>query len=420
VLVVDEAATAETRVLTPLLRLVHQAEGKAILLGDPAQLPAVGAGGLFAALCERLGTVELTENRRQHELAERKALARLRAGEPESYLAFAAERGRLHVADDPREARTRLLADWWQAAKRDLGRSVMLAYRRADVAELNEAARALLRGEGKLGRERLLIGEREFRRGDRIVCRRNCDILGVRNGTRGTLEAVDPERRALTLLTDTGERRSLPAWYGSAGFVEHGYALTGHAAQGATVERAFILARDGSALQEWGYVACSRARSETHLYLAASGPERAAHGRPLEEEPATARLADALARSGSERLALETGRARPDPRAARRAYLEQAQARAEQRLGEARAELGRLGWWERRRRAPDLQSEVAFRQAALDHARDSLAAFVRESTESPTTQMKPEPPPVRQVLGRHREITRTRPEREPPGIDLGW
>ena len=47
--------------------------------------------------------------------------------------------------------------------------------------------------------------------------------------------------------------------------LEHGYALTGHAAQGATVERAFVLVEDRGALQEWGYVACSRARRETRL-----------------------------------------------------------------------------------------------------------------------------------------------------------
>src|SRR6266540_662260 len=46
VLVVDEAAMAETRVLAPVLKLVEHAQGKAILIGDPQQLPAVGAGGL--------------------------------------------------------------------------------------------------------------------------------------------------------------------------------------------------------------------------------------------------------------------------------------------------------------------------------------------------------------------------------------
>jgi ATP-dependent exoDNAse (exonuclease V) alpha subunit len=43
VLLVDEAGMAETRVLAPVLDLVEQAGGKAVLIGDPQQLPAVGA-----------------------------------------------------------------------------------------------------------------------------------------------------------------------------------------------------------------------------------------------------------------------------------------------------------------------------------------------------------------------------------------
>jgi hypothetical protein len=113
VLVVDEAGMAETRVLAPLLHLVEQAEGKALLVGDPAQLPSVGAGGLYPALCERLGMIELGANRRQRDPLEREALARLRGGNPEPYLAHAAQRGRLAVDDDPTAAKQRLLADWW-------------------------------------------------------------------------------------------------------------------------------------------------------------------------------------------------------------------------------------------------------------------------------------------------------------------
>jgi len=152
VLVVDEAGMAETRILAPLLALVGEAEGKAILVGDPRQLPAVGAGGLFAAIVERHGAVRLRENRRQRDELERRALEALRAGLGREYLAFAERRERLLVSDGPLQTRARLLADWWQAAKDDLPGSVMIALRRADVAELNAAARALMEAEGKLAR----------------------------------------------------------------------------------------------------------------------------------------------------------------------------------------------------------------------------------------------------------------------------
>jgi ATP-dependent exoDNAse (exonuclease V) alpha subunit len=133
VLVVDEAGMAQTRVLVPLLRLVDEAGGRAILVGDPAQLPAVGAGGLFPAFCEQLGAIELTENRRQVNPVERAALARLRAGDAEPYLAHAASSGRLHVGDDPAAAKQRLLMDWWQCAEYDLTGTVMVAHRCNDV-----------------------------------------------------------------------------------------------------------------------------------------------------------------------------------------------------------------------------------------------------------------------------------------------
>ena len=117
VLVVDEAAMAETRVLAPVLDLVEQAGGKAILIGDPHQLPAVGAGGLFAGIVEREGAVVLTENRRQRDELEREVLARVRAGVGRDYLAYAEKRERLVVSESPVTTRARLLADWWEHAR---------------------------------------------------------------------------------------------------------------------------------------------------------------------------------------------------------------------------------------------------------------------------------------------------------------
>lgn len=201
-LVVDEAGMAETRVLAPLLRLVEQAGGKALLVGDPAQLPAVAAGGLYPALCERLGAIELTEHRRQRDPLEREALARLRRGDPEPYLGHAAQHGLLAVDDEPTMAKQRLLADWWQTGQRDRAANVMLAYWRADVHDLNQAAHALMLRSGRLGRDAVTFGEREFRVGDEVLCRQNDARLGIRNGTRGTIVGLDDE--TLTLRDDAG------------------------------------------------------------------------------------------------------------------------------------------------------------------------------------------------------------------------
>jgi conjugative relaxase-like TrwC/TraI family protein len=303
VLVIDEAGMAETRVLAPVLTMVERAGGKAVLVGDPHQLPAVGAGGLFAAIVERHGAVELTENRRQHDPMERKVLARLRKGFGRDYLAYAEKEGRFVVSDDPVTMRARLLADWWEHSRHDLSGNVMIALRRRDVNELNVLARTLLKTDGRLGGERVEAAGLEFAAGDRVVCRRNSDALAVRNGTRGTIEAVDPEARAITLVTDRGDRTTLPAGYLDAGHVRHGYAITGHAGQGLTVDRAFVLGSADGRLQEWGYVAFSRARDATTVYITSTTALGDGHARALDGRDATTRFAAALEESSIEHLA---------------------------------------------------------------------------------------------------------------------
>ncbi len=67
VLVVDEAGMVGTRDLARLLDAAEQAQAKLVLVGDDRQLPEIQAGGLFSALADRLGAIELTEVRRQRE-----------------------------------------------------------------------------------------------------------------------------------------------------------------------------------------------------------------------------------------------------------------------------------------------------------------------------------------------------------------
>lgn len=399
VLVVDEAGMAETRVLAPLLRLVDEAGGKAILVGDPRQLPSVGAGGLFPALCERLGTITLTENHRQIDAAERAALARLRAGDPEPYLAHAASSGRVHVGDDPTTAKQRLLEDWWQAAEHDLAGTVMLAHRRDDVRDLNEGARALMLRTDRLGSEPLMLGEREFRLGDRVLCRHNDSRLGLRNGMRGSVVDLDHASETLTVRMQAGAARSIPFAY-AADHLDHAYALTGHAAQGVSVERAFVLLREEGALREWSYVACSRARTETRLYLVDHPLEREQHGRPLDELDPPARLTGALERSAAQELALTQAWPAPSE-GTRRAYeglrrqREKALKTAEQRLVDAQGELRRLGRLGHRRQRADLQVEIGRQRAAVDLARAQVASMpLKPPTPqlAPTPRRRPEPP----------------------------
>jgi hypothetical protein len=138
--------------------------------------------------------------------------------------------------------------------------------------------------------------------GDRIVCLRNSDAVGVRNGTRATVEQIHRDAGAVSLRTDRGDAVRISARYLDAGHVRHAYALTGHAGQGATVERAFVLGRDEGQLQEWGYVALSRAREATRLYLV-EAPVLGERTPEVPERDVVDRTAVALERPSRDQLA---------------------------------------------------------------------------------------------------------------------
>ena len=321
VLVVDEAGMLGSRRLTRLLDHAQQAEAKVVLVGDDRQLAAIDAGGGFRALRLRLGASELTENRRQHHTWEREALELVRSGLVEEAVAAYRDHDRVVCADSKPAATLALLQDWWQAyqeAERDPAQNVvLLAYRRAEVDRLNIHCQQLLAARGRLGPDRLQVEDREFAVGDRVICGRNAIAqLEVANGTRGTITALDPHGRTLTIQVDGTDARevTLPAWYLDGRSrrernrrVDLAYATTGHRAQGLTKWRALVRLT-GQEDSNWLYVQLSRAKQDTRLY-AVVGPEP--HPAELdlpdrEVGDGYTQLAQALARAGDQRLAIDT------------------------------------------------------------------------------------------------------------------
>ena len=272
---------------------------------------------------------------------------------------------------------------------------------------------------GRLGDQAQALGEREFRTGDRVLCRQNDPHLGVRNGTRATVVARTDT--GLRLRTDTGAMRQIPHAY-AATHLDHGYALTGHAAQGATVQRAFVLLHDQAALREWGYVACSRARVETRLYLATHElqPDIPAHPH---ERSTSDRAARALTTTAAQPLARDK-RASTDPAtmralARRERQLAQIRARAEQRLAEAEPKLKGLGRLRRGTRRAGLRTEIALQRRAIQLADDKITdpaattrqrvAAVENHRDAPERQ-RHAPPRTSATIGagarpRHRTIS---------------
>lgn len=268
VVVVDEAGMVGTRKLGRLLDHAAQTSAKVVLIGDPRQLPEITAGGLLARLATSLPTVTLTENRRQRAAWERTALRHLRDGEIRRAISAYQDHGRIVTGTNPHSLRQQLVDDWWTA--RTSGETViMLAARRGDVVDLNQRARHHAATAGELTGPVLTVEGTPYQAGDTVMTLRNDRRLDVRNGSRGSIEHVDPDARALTVTFTTGETRTIPARYLDAGHLTHAYAITVHKAQGLTCDRAYTLATD-DLYRELGYVAMSRGRETNHLYAAAS------------------------------------------------------------------------------------------------------------------------------------------------------
>jgi conjugative relaxase-like TrwC/TraI family protein len=314
VVVVDEAGMLATRPLARLLEHVEHADGKLVLVGDHRQLPELEAGGAFRGLAVRTRAAYLVENRRQGEAWEREALEALRQGRAADALNLYATHDRLVIGEDSEHVRQRLVEDWWRAHQSEP--AVMIALRRDDVRDLNHRARVVMRAAGRLGSETIALTGGEFSAGDSIVVKLNDPRAGIANGDRGTLVAVDPRRQAL--VVQIGPRRValetdyLEAEAASGGpSVLHGYAITGHVAQGLTTERTFVLGSD-ELYREWGYASLSRGRVANHLYVIADQGDRA------EFAPRDARRHDplhdlqrALGRSQAQRMANDMGSPMP-------------------------------------------------------------------------------------------------------------
>jgi conjugative relaxase-like TrwC/TraI family protein len=422
VLVVDEAGMVGTRQLARILHHAADRDVKVVLVGDPHQLPELDAGGLYRALTTRLPAIELTDNRRQTHVWEQAALDELRHGDPAVALDTYRTHGRIVTADTPDDLRERLVDDWWDTARHDPAGSIMIGLRRADVDDLNHRARARMHTASRLTGPTLHAGGTELQAGDRIVCLRNHRRFGVVNGTRATITHVAPRRRQIDAVTDDGRPIILDRHYLDAGHVTHGYAITGHKAQGLTVEHTYVLGSE-ALYREWGYVALSRGRQTNRLYQTVldqhldeihthvhqpDDPHKALAARmarPRAQQPVTPELAEVaeqwrhlhvrlhepdIARART----LEAQRATLTRR--RQAELEQLE-RLQRRVDGATAGLGKLT---NRRAIIDLRDEHDALTVALDRLDRQLEELDIERAGLPTDDR------IAQLRAQWRNLTR--------------
>ncbi len=275
VLVLDEAGMAGDRDIAFLLDHARMRGAKVVMVGDDRQLGAISVGGAMGALVERHGGLihALEQNVRQHNQAEREALRELRAGDVTRAVEFYVAQGRVTTEHTRDEALTKLV-DRWAKDALDGRDAAMLAWRRANVAELNRLARERMVAEGRVtGPELVAPGGTQFAAGDRIVTLAPLAHGQIVTSERGVVIAVAQDNEYLMVRLEDGRQHRLEREEIGVDRLAHGYATTVHRSQGATHDLAHVYEDGGG--RELAYVAMSRARDETHLYLCADDADQA-------------------------------------------------------------------------------------------------------------------------------------------------
>jgi hypothetical protein len=166
------------------------------------------------------------------------------------------------------------MVDAW-AADVDAGHdTVMLAFQRVNVADLNQLGRAKARELGWLDGPDLPTPDgRLFAAGDEIVTLAPNRDHQLVTSERGTVIAVQPRHQTMVIRTEDGHDHVLRGAELDADRIAHGYAITVHREQGGTVDVAHRYNDGGGG--ELAYVALSRARYRTQIHGVADDLDQA-------------------------------------------------------------------------------------------------------------------------------------------------
>jgi ATP-dependent exoDNAse (exonuclease V) alpha subunit/predicted mannosyl-3-phosphoglycerate phosphatase (HAD superfamily) len=271
VLVVDEAGMVGTRQLQRISEKIETIGAKLVLIGDPDQLQPIEAGTPFRLLIEKHGASCLTEIHRQTSEWQKQASQSLAKGKIEKAVATYDQNGFVQSFEGRDATLIALVKDYMEDRKTLSNDKSCLAFahRRRDVHALNQAIRSALKDTGGLVHEKLFstsTGDRAFAPGDRIVFTRNDREIGVKNGMLGTVESI--RGGSISVLLDREDKQTQRVTFNPKQYnaFDHGYAVTIHKSQGATVSSSYVLG-SRSMDHSLSYVAMTRHREQMRLYV---------------------------------------------------------------------------------------------------------------------------------------------------------
>ncbi len=296
----DEAGMGDTDRLERLTHIVERSGSKLVVVGDAAQLPSIGAGGMFERLSKLAPSAELSDVRRTLDPAEQRAWADLRAGRSEKAMAHYRSRGQLHMTDTRDEAVERAVKHWAELTKTYPTQEVALISDASnqEIHRLNARAQYRRAERGELGELELAIPGVHYgiRAGDRVAMiaqHHEPNKPRIENGSQGEVLQINSQCEALVQFDETGYRRTLAGE--DLANVRLGYARHIHRAQGATVTKTLVVTGGWQTSRESAYVEASRPRQGTHWYV-----NREDLGSEGQDENRIERLAQLMRRSNAQ------------------------------------------------------------------------------------------------------------------------
>ena len=179
-------------------------------------------------------------------------------------------------------AKAALLKDWQSHLKTSPEKSILiLANTNRDVKDLNTAARSYLKEVGQIGKQEFtytitkeieddfgrkgrIQEERSFSQGDRIIFTGKNKGMGVSKGVMGTITNLSAN--SITVSLDRpGKNQDINFAPSLFSHFDQGWAVTIYKAQGATVDKAFVLASH-EMTQNLSYVSLTRHREDVQVY----------------------------------------------------------------------------------------------------------------------------------------------------------
>lgn len=266
IIIVDEAGMVDFANMALLISEAKKAGSKIVLVGDPSQLKPIYKGEIFKGIAAITGYIELENIKRQNDVGDRQASLNLAKGNIDAALEHYIAQGAINLCDTSFDA-TESLIDHWQktVTTQTLKDSILLAFTRKAVADLNHQARDALQEKSLIGYENVDVQGADkalkISIGERLLFRQNDKTIGVRNGDLGTVKTINKTQFQVEL--DSGEILTIPKTYEA---IDYGYALTVHKSQGMTAEHAHVLIDSKYWDRNLSFVAMTRHKQSLKVY----------------------------------------------------------------------------------------------------------------------------------------------------------